>query len=144
MKQFGLLTMLVFFHLMLHAQELPRSNKEMKAGLRGAVAYSNMYGSKNYYSQPTGIGFSLGKEEYLLGYSAGGWINNQITRTISIVGELNLTRKGMTSSIDGVFNGSKYEITLKPELTYLCAPVLVQYNPAKLSRLGLYAGFEPS
>jgi hypothetical protein len=144
MKQFGLLMMLVFLHLMLHAQEQPRANNEMKAGLRGAVAYSNMYGSKNYHSQPTGIGFSLGREEYLLGYSAGGWISNQITRTISIVGELNITRKGMTTPIVGVYNGSKYEITLEPQLTYLCAPFLVQYNPAKLNRLGLYAGFEPS
>lgn len=47
-----------------------------------------MHGSKNYHSQPTVIGFSLGKEEYLLGYSAGGWLSNPITRTTSIAGEL--------------------------------------------------------
>ena len=146
MKSGLLLFIALILHFTVFCQNRLSKGKIFTFGIGAGLAKSNLYGSKNYTSYPSGTIYSLDKKHgnNLLSYSAGVWANYSLSPVLGIVGEVNFTEKGQRNAIEGVHNSEPYDITLNVTLRYLSVPLLLQYNYNKFPRLGIYAGFEPS
>jgi len=137
--------LLLFFAVMLHCTVYCQLNQQkpqsFRIGVRGALAHSKLYGSKNYRSYPSGNYYSLDHDKFLVSYSAGIWAGYSVSQ-VSIVTEVNLTEKGQQNEFGGMINSESYYMTLRPRLKYICMPIMLQYNCKNFNRLGLYGGLE--
>ena len=138
MKTKLLLFIAVMLHCTIYCQLNSQKSQSLRIGVRGALAYSNLYGSKCYSTYPSGTGYSLDREGFLSSYSAGVWAGFSFSQ-VSFVGEVNLTEKGQ---IDPLVARGPHDVSIKASQNYICIPIVLQYNLKRFNRLGFYSGLE--
>jgi len=129
-----------------YSQSVQKVKGNKKFGLRAAVNYSGLTGSKNYTSYPTGIIYSIGPYNQspfqIKGFSAGVFAEITFSDEITVSPELDYSLKGNNYNINGVLNGKPYDIALNVNLNYITVPFFIKYHPAVLQGINLFAGPE--
>ena len=136
------MTMLLLISLHSISQADQHSKRNIQFGIKAAIAFVGLTGSKNYTSYPSGNIYSLGDQFHWDGFGAGIVADIRLTEKFSFLSELDYSLKGNKYYIDGVLNGKSYSISLDVNLNYLSIPLFLKYQPRKISGFYIYAGPE--